>query len=181
MLYVKSRNLILVMLSCFLLACNEDLSPSSTDKRESIETGSTGHQAGQIASEFTIPDTEENLIILSDELRSYDAVVLYFTMWCPVCDSHMSTIREAVKPNYPNVHFINVDYVSGSLSQARANQVSNGYRSETVVADPSHTLTEQFKGDMGVTIVISTDSQIVMNEGFKYSKLIEALDLASQP
>ncbi|KZZ19894.1 hypothetical protein A3752_13195 [Oleiphilus sp. HI0081] len=102
-------------------------------------------------------------------------------MWCPLCDSHMSSIRESIKPNYPNIHFISIDYVSGSTEQARANQISSGYRSETVVADTAHNLTEQFKGDMGVTVVINSDGLILMNEGFKHAKLTEALELASQP
>lgn len=181
MFYDKLRTVSLIALSLLLMACNEDLNPSSSDKRAAVEAGSTGNQVGQIANDFSLLDTEQNLLTLSEELATYDAVVLYFTMWCPLCDSHMSSIRESIKPDYPNIHFINIDYVSGSVEQARANQVSSGYRSETVVADPEHTLTEQFKGDMGVTLVINSDNLILMNEGFKHSKLVDALDLATQP
>lgn len=169
-------------ITCILLiGCSEDLSPSDSDKRVPIIAGSLGNQAGQVASDFSVLDTDGNLLSLSDELISYDAVLLYFTMWCPVCDSHMSAIREAIKTNYPGIHFINVDYVSGSIEQARINQISNGYRSETVVADPSHQLTNQFKGDMGVTVVINANNEILLNEGFRFNKVIDALDLASQP
>ena len=181
MFYAKLSTICLIALSLLLTACNEDLNPSSSDKRAAVQAGSLGNQVGQIASDFSILDTEQNLLTLSEELVTYDAVVLYFTMWCPLCDSHMSSIRESIKPDYPNIHFINIDYVSGSVEQARANQVSSGYRSETVLADPAHRLTEQFKGDMGVTLVINSDSLILMNEGFKHAKLIDALDLASQP
>lgn len=180
MCYVRFRAFFLSILCLLLIACNEDLSPSSSDKRESIQVGSSGNQVGQIAEDFSALDTQGNLLSLSDELANNDAVLLYFTMWCPVCDSHMSIIRETLKPNFPNINFINIDYVSGSADQASANQIANGYRSETVLADPSHALTDQFGGDMSVTIVINSENEILMNEGFKYSKVLEALDLASQ-
>lgn len=181
MFYVRFRLISMLFLGLLLSACNEDLNPSSEDKRESVQAGSIGNQVNQVASDFSILDTEDNVLTLSDELTAYDAVVLYFTMWCPLCDSHMSSIRESIKPNYPNIHFISIDYVSGSTEQARANQISSGYRSETVVADTAHNLTEQFKGDMGVTVVINSGGLILMNEGFKHAKLTEALELASQP
>lgn len=181
MCYDNLKRFSVTLLSLLLLACNEDLTPSDTDKREAVQAGSTGNQAGQIAADFTLSDTETNLITLSDEQSTSDAVVLYFTMWCPLCDSHMSTIRESIKPDYPNIRFLMVDYVSGSVDQARASQISSGYRSETVLADHEHLLTTQFKGDMGVTIVINAAGEILMNEGFKHRKLVSALELASSP
>jgi len=169
------RALFVCMCSVFLNACSEDLNPSDSDLRPAVQLGTTGNSVGQNASDFTVLDTLGNSINLSDELAENDAVVIYFTMWCPLCDSHMSSMRRSVVPEYPNVRFIIVDFVTGSVSQSRSVQESNGYSSTTVVADVDYLLTRQFDGDMGITIVIGPGGEILMNEDYKQSKLTSTL------
>ena len=169
------RPLLLLSICCFLMACNEDLKPSDTDKRPSVQAGSEGNYVGQLAVDFSLENSLQESINLNDELQTNDAVVLYFTMWCPLCDSHMSSLRQNVKPDFPNVRFLIVDYVSGSLTQSRSAQLANGYASETVLPDTEHLLLTQFAGTMGSTIVIKADRSILMNEDYKESKLISLL------
>lgn len=170
------QRLVLLVCCCLLLACNEDLNPSSKDERPGIQAGSEGNYVGQLAVNFILADTEQAQINLNDELQTNDAVVLYFTMWCPLCDSHMSSLRKNVKADFPNVRFLMVDYVSGTLFQSRAAQLANGYASETVIADTQHQLLRQFAGTMGSTIVIQADRRILMNEDYKESKLRSILE-----
>jgi len=181
MLSVNFKWLCILISVFFLSACNEDLIPSDKDERLSVEEGSIGNQVGQIAADFTAQDSLENEIVLSDELASNDAVVIYFTMWCPLCDSHMTSMRQNVKPQFPSVRFLMVDYVTGSIAQSRAGQLSNGYASETIISDIGRPLFEQFDGNMAVTIVIDSSGEIVMNESYKQSKLLSVLNLALQP
>lgn len=165
-----------VILSVLLLAgCRDDLLPSDKDKRVSVEAGSVGSQVGQLAADVEMKTTLDETLQLTDVLAVNDAVVLYFTMWCPLCDSHMSNIRERIKPAFPNVAFLMVDYVSGTISQSRGAQLANGYASETVIADTQHQLLKQFSGTMGTTVVILPDQTIVMNEDYKEAKLIQRL------
>lgn len=171
---VKLLLLSLTVLS--LMGCNEDLNPSSSDKRPDVQAGTEGHYVGQIAVDFTLQDTLGNDINLSDELAVNDAVVVYFTMWCPLCDTHMSSIRHQIKPRFPNVRFLIIDYVSGSVNQSRSAQFSNGYASETVIPDITHQLLKQFNATMGTTIVIDPAGEILMNEDYKQSKLISTLE-----
>lgn len=159
-----------------MAGCQEDLKPSDNDKRPSVQTGSVGNYVGQLAADFTVDTSVGDTLVLSDLLMSYDAVVLYFTMWCPLCDSHMSSIRQNVKSDYPNVIFLTVDYVSGSVNQSRSSQLANGYASETVIPDVSQALVKQFAGTMGSTIVIQSDNTILMNEDYKEGKLLQILN-----
>lgn len=165
----------LLLLLLNLAACQEDLKPSSKDKRPNILAGSVGNYVGQIAADFTIDSTIGETLVLSELLLSTDAVVLYFTMWCPLCDSHMSSLRQNVKPDYPNVRFLMVDYVTGSVNQSRSSQLANGYASETVLPDISQALVKQFAGTMGSTIIIQSDRTILMNEEYKEGKLLSHL------
>ncbi len=170
------KNLFVILITLALCACNDDLNPSDSDKRPTVETGSNGHYVGNIAVDFTIMDTLDNTINLADELLANDAVVLYFTMWCPLCDTHMSSIRRNVKPNLPNVKFLVIDYVSGSVKQSVSAQLSNGYASETVIPDLEHLLLKQFDATMGSTIVIDASGEILMNEDYKQSKILSVLN-----
>jgi thiol-disulfide isomerase/thioredoxin len=169
------KPVMMLFICCLLVACNEDLNPDSKDLRPSIEAGSEGNNVGQLAVDFSMETTLEEPINLLDELQIYDAVVLYFTMWCPLCDSHMTSLRQNVKSEFPNVRFLVVDYVTGSLAQSRSAQLANGYASETVLPDTSQILVKQFAGTMGSTIVIRADRSILMNEDYKESKLLGIL------
>ncbi len=157
----------------------DDLFPDSSDRRPDVEAGTDGVQVSQQSPNFFLSDSEDVSRDLYDELvtGATTGVVLYFTMWCPICDAHMSHMRENVIPNFPNVSFFLVDYVSGSISNTRAAQISSGYAGITTLADVDQTVFNLYKASMGTTIVIDSVGNIVrMNEDYKDGvKLIEIL------
>ncbi len=174
---VKSVLIALILLP--LLACkplSDDLTPSGEDKRPQVQAGSIGTEVGQEAPDFTALDSLGNSHQLSTELGGSRGVVLYFTMWCPICDSHMSHLRSQIMPDFSDVTFLMVDYVTGSVTASRSAQVSNGYANLTVLADQYQELMETFKGGMGITVVIGADGIVRMNEDYKDgSKLRQVL------
>ena len=95
---------LLLALIIVLTGC-EDLNPSGEDKRQPVDENTVGASAGQIAPDFSLFDTENNTVSMSAELAGTRGIVLYNTMWCPVCDAHMSHMRTQVIPNFPNVRF----------------------------------------------------------------------------
>ena len=145
----------------------DDLAPDGSDRRPAVEAGTIGPHVGQIAPDFTLQDTLYGMVALSTELVDADAVVLYFTMWCPVCDSHMSHMRSTVMPQYPNVTFWFADYVSGSVEVARAAQVSSGYSGVTVLVDPDQGVLDNYTATMGTTVVVDSNGVVRMNEDYK--------------
>lgn len=146
---------------------DDDLTPSGDDKRPAVEAGSTGTQVGQIMPEFSIQDTLDVTHALSNELISANGVVLYFTMWCPICDSHSSHLRTHIIPDFPFVNFYLVDYVSGSVTASRSSQISNGYSNVDVLVDDDLSLYNLFGASMGTTIVIDSTGVVRMNEDYK--------------
>lgn len=150
----------------------DDLNPSSSDERPFVVEGSIGSQPGQKAENFTITDSKGNSVILNDELTSVDAVVLYFTMWCPTCDSHMDHMRSYLVDSFPNVRFLIIDYVTGSVSNARASQLASGYASFTVLSDADLTLFNTYKGSMGATVIINQAGTVLLNEDYKNGEKI---------
>jgi len=171
--------LILIFGAFHLSACDnlsDDLNPSGNDLRPDVQQGITGVGVGQYAPDFVLKDTLGNDVTLSNEYAGYDAVVLYFTMWCPICDGHMSYLRHYVVPNYPNINFLVIDYVTGSVVASRQAQVANGYTDFTVLVDTDQSILDQFNGSMGTTVIIKNDSTVLMNEDFKDgTKLINTL------
>ncbi len=153
----------------------DDLIPSSEDKRPEIQIGSSGSQPGQLAPDFTVVDSKNNSHTLTDELALSDGVVLYFTMWCPICDSHMDHIRTHLIQNFPNVRFLVVDYVTGSVSASRASQLASGYASFTVLVDHNQALLETFKGSMGSAVIIDSNGIIKLNEDYKDGRQVRAI------
>jgi len=145
----------------------DDLTPDGGDQRPAVAAGSAGSQVSQLAPSFTALDSLGATHTLAAELASVDGVVLYFTMWCPTCDSHMSHIRSTLMSDFPNVTFMIVDYVTGSVSASRAAQLANGYASFTVLADVDHALLNAFDGGMGVTVVIDSSGLVQLNEDYK--------------
>jgi len=145
----------------------DDLSPSGSDQRPAVTAGSTGSQTNQQAPSFIAVDSLGATRTLAAELAMADGVVLYFTMWCPVCDSHMNHIRSSLVADFPNVTFLIVDYVTGSVVASRAAQLNNGYASFTVLADVDHALFNAFNGSMGTTVVIDSSGMITLNEDYK--------------
>ena len=154
----------------------DDMNPSGEDKRPAVEAGSDGTQVSQVSPDFTLSDTLGVSHTLSTELPSTRAVVLYFTMWCPVCDSHMTNMRADIVPDYPDVRFYLVDYVSGSITLSRSMQVDNGYSSFNVLVDTNLELYYRYKASMGTTIVIDSSGVIQMTEDYNNSRLRAALD-----
>jgi len=172
------RSLFLILVFC-LSAC-DDLNPSGEDKRTPVDTNVIGPGVGQIAYDFSLFDTETNTVTMSAELASVDAIVLYFTMWCPICDAHMSHMRTQVIPNYPNVRFLIIDFVSGTIEDSRTAQVNNGYTDMTVLVDLDAEAEINYEGTMGTTVVIQNaggQGIILMNEDYKDSvRLTQTLD-----
>lgn len=145
----------------------DDLSPTGQDERPDVVAGSMGTQVGQQSPDFTVSDTLYTARALSTELGTADAVVLYFTMWCPICDTHASHLRSSIIPDFPNVTFFLVDYVTGSVAASRSAQLSNGYASSTVLADTDQGLFDLYEASMGTTVVIDSSGIVQMNEDFK--------------
>ncbi len=162
-----------------LAGCQDDLSPSGNDRRPAIETGIVGSQVGQIAPDFTLESTLNTFHTLSAEHATHEGVVLYFTMWCPVCDSHMSHMRANYLADYPDVQFLVVDYVNATVANSRTAQRSSGYGNMTVLADVNQTALNLYDGTMGTTVVIDRFGVVQMNQdysdGSRLGRVLESL------
>jgi peroxiredoxin len=175
------RRLFLFMIPIILAGCGgmmDDLKPSGSDKQAIVQEGTVGPHVGQNAPDFTISDTLGTNVTLSSVLTgTANGVVLYFTMWCPICDVHMSSMRSTQIPMFPNVRFFAVDYVSSTISDARNSELSNGYDGSgfTVLADTMQTVLNLYDGTMGTTVVIDKAGIIRMNEDYKDDRLTDAL------
>ena len=161
-----------LLLPLFLVACGnmmDDLNPSSSDKRPSVQPGTTGPAVGQNAPDFTLSDTLGNNVTLSSVVPTVQGVVMYFTMWCPICDSDMSHMQSTTIPAFPNVRFYAVDYVSGTVADARNAEISNGFDGSgfTVLADTQQTVLGLYQATMGITVVIDRTGVVRMNELYK--------------
>ncbi|MBE9564040.1 MAG: redoxin domain-containing protein [Proteobacteria bacterium] len=180
----------LLLVSLVLAGCDgmtDDLRPSGDDKRPTVEAGTIGTQVGQQSPEFPVQvlDTLGVSRGLYNELAGSSGVVLYFTMWCPICEFDMSHMRKYVIPNFPTVKFFLVDYVSGSVSVSRASQEAYGYTDIDTLVDPyidqvnnsgTKVLENMYQATMGSTIVIDSTGIVQMNETYKDGvKLTETL------
>lgn len=162
----------------FMLAsCGTDLLPSGTDKRPPVQCGSVGPNVCQNAPDFTLFDSLGTSVTLSMMLASSGGVVIYFTMWCPVCDTDMTDMRSSIMPAFPNVTFLVADYVSGTVADARNAEVSNGYDGSgfIILADTQQTVLNLYKAAMGTTVVVDRNGVIMMNENYKSAKLQSVL------
>jgi len=173
--------IVLLGISLGMAGCDgitDDLKPSSDDNRPVVEVGSSGTQVSQMSPNFWLEDTLSINSGLYDELSKASGVVLYFTMWCPICDTHMSHMRANVMPNFPGVSFFLVDFVSGSVTASRNAQLSNGYGGIETMADVNQAVFDLYDASMGTTVVIDSAGNIVrMNEDYKDGvKLIETLE-----
>jgi len=170
---------ILIAMALVLTACG-DLYPSGEDKRAPVDSSTIGASVGQIAPPFSLFDTLGNPVEIPTELFGTRGIVLYFTMWCPICESHMDHLRKYVIPNYPNVKFFIVDYVSGTVELSRTAQEEHFYTDLTVLADSSQEVLSLYDATMGTTVVIENDGSdgvVRMNEDYKDSvKLTTTLD-----
>ncbi len=101
MLFRKFFTVVMFLVMLPLLSACDDLHPSSEDKRPPVVPGTPGSSVGQLAPNFSLFDTLNNTVTpVPDELVGADGVVLYFTMWCPICDSHMSHMRCRISSLY---------------------------------------------------------------------------------
>jgi len=176
MFMTKSYLLITILMftSCGNMA--DDLNPSSKDLRPSVVANSIGSQPGQKATDFSAPATNGTNFKLSDYLAggpfASDAVVLYFTMWCPICLSHTDHLLFNIIPQFQGrgtTTYVLLDYVSGSIASTTVSEAVNGYAGSifTTIADENQTILTQLNGAMGKTIVIDKNGIIQMNEDFR--------------
>jgi len=167
---------LLVLAGCGSI--QDDLLPSGSNKVPAIQPGTTGHSVGQYAPDFTVSDALGNTITLSSETPAHRGVVLYFTMWCPTCFSEMDIIiRDIIVPLNTDVVFFAVDYVSGTIQQARNAQMDNGYDGSgfIVLADIAHTIQNEYNGTMGKTVVIDKNGIVRMNELFNGGSKLQSV------
>lgn len=169
---VKKKALLLLLV--LLTGCggmSDDLFPSGSDKQPPVTPGSTGYLPGQIAPDFTIPDMFGNDVALSSVLTTtgVQGAVLYFTMWCPICWTHMDDILHVQMPAFPNVRFYAVDYVNGTLADVQQSALNTGYfgTALTVLADTQNIVEDPYHGTMGITVVIDRTGIVRMNEDYK--------------
>lgn len=154
---------------CMLLCgCGDNLAPSGQDNRLPVIPGTTGPGVGQKAPDFAVTAVNGTSVTLASALSGRTAAVFYFTMWCPICDTHMSSMRSAI-PAFPSVGFYLVDYVSGSVAAAADAEAANGYSGSgfTTLADTGHQLLTNLQGTMGTTVVIDANGIIRMNEDYR--------------
>ena len=183
MFSARSIVMTVILLASFGMAgCSgvtDDLFPSGDDKREDVVGGSMGTQVSQQSPDFSILDTLGISRGLYDELSQpgVTGVVLYFTMWCPICEVHMSHMRAEVMPNFPTVKFFLVDYVSGSVTSSLAAQRAYGYTGIDTLVDSDQAVLDLYNATMGTTVVVNSVGNIVeMNEDYKDGvKLTETL------
>ena len=166
------KTLCSIMIAGGLMAsagCGDNLFPSGDDKRPTVLAGSIGGGVSQKAPDFAVPDTTGATVTLASSLAGRKGAVFYFTMWCPVCDIHMSSMRSSIIPLFPDVNFFLVDYVSGSVSGAAGAASDNGYAGGvfTTLADVNHTLESIFQGTMGTTVVVDSTGTVLLNEDYR--------------
>jgi peroxiredoxin len=171
-----------MVLLALLAGCGDNLVPSNDDKRPTVQAGSTGSSVSQKAPDFAVPDISGATVTLSSSLAGKKAAVFYFTMWCPICDTHMSSMQNAIVTQFPNVAFFLVDYVSGSVTAAADAATAAGYAGGmfTTLADTNHTLLTNFQGTMGTTVVVDSSGIIKMNEDYRDGAALQSV-LAALP
>jgi peroxiredoxin len=162
----------LVLLLLLITACGDiadDLNPSSSDQRQTVEAGTTGWDVGQNAPPFSLMDINNASIDLPTALAGKKGTVLYFTMWCPICDGHMSHAVRNVIPSFPDVRFFAVDYLTASVAQAKEAASNAGYLNSgfIILADINQQLAHDYAGTMGTTVVIDSNGVIRMNEDYR--------------
>lgn len=176
MLFLRPLLIISIILLSACADVLDDINPSGSDERGDYDSSTVGYHPGETAPDFAVFDTLNNPFLMSAELVGSDAIVVYFTMWCPICDSHMSHMRANIIPNYPNVKFYFIDYVSGVVSVARSSQLDSGYgASDVLVDDLNHTVTNLYSATMGTTIIIDSNTVVQMNEDYKDGRKLQAV------
>jgi peroxiredoxin len=172
----------LSILLLFFASCNQltdDLLPDGTDKRMSAQNN-VPSAVGKIAPDFSLSDSKGNAVSLYTELSTTKGAVLYFTMWCSVCNAHLENMTSQITPSFPNIKFFVVDYVSGSTQGAADSLAANGFQSLTIpvlIADAG--LVSNYQVSMGIVVVIDENRVVLMHEyyedGARLRQILEAI------
>jgi peroxiredoxin len=164
-----SKYAVLLILVFCMTGCGDNLFPAGGDKRPPVVAGSSGGNVSQKAPDFSVSDINSTSVTLASSTAGKRGAVFYFTMWCSICEVHASHMQASIVPLFPDVNFFLVDYVSGSVSDAAGAATANGYAGGvfTTLADTNHTLTNNFQGTMGTTVVIDSSGIIKMNEDYR--------------
>jgi peroxiredoxin len=149
-----------------------DLFPSGADHRPVVVPGTFGPAVGQTAPDFLLPAATGGEVSLYAGLASRRAQVLYFTMWCAVCDAHLSDLEAHGLPGRQDVGLYVIDYVSGSAAAARAAQVATGWDAPglTVLADTDFAVADFYSASMSV-VVVGADHVVRMNGEYDWATL----------
>jgi len=162
---------------------SDDLIPSGQDKRPPVTAGESGGRPGNISPNFALITTDNQTFTLSDyrqgSAKGGDAVVLYFTMWCPVCSAQMDQIQFDIMPKFPTakITYLAVDYLSGDTAITRQSQQDAGFNGGgwLAAADPGQVVTSIYKATMGTTVVIDKNGLVRMNEDFRTGENLTAI------
>lgn len=169
-MFINVKCIALLIMVLFITGCQEDLMPSN----DPIESTLVSRE-GEVIDDLALTFSDGTSGSISERLSTHDAVVLYFTMWCPICDAHMSHIRNQIQPQYNNVDFIFVDYVSGSIVETMNVQRASGYTDFDVIADINNELETYFNGTMATTIIIDKNFIVKLNGLFKTEQDIKRI------
>lgn len=157
--------LLLILLATGLHACKgieDDLLPSGQDLR------TIQHSPRKIGN--MVAQGEEGVINLKKaSAASSQGMVLYFTMWCPICNSHTDHIISKIKPHYPEVDFYLVDYVNATLDDAQSARDASGYGNSGLILllDHKNQVQNAFDGTMGIVVVVNPAGEVLLHEDFK--------------
>jgi thiol-disulfide isomerase/thioredoxin len=155
----------------------DDLLPSSADRRPPVQAGTEGPAVGQLAPDFSLTDVATGTpVSLHAALSSSRGAVLYFTMWCPICDAHMTHLQWNAIPAHPGVRFFALDYVSGSAAQARAAQQAAGWDPTdfTVLADVGAQVERYYSAPMQI-VIVGSDRVVRLNGEYDWPAVQAAL------
>jgi hypothetical protein len=180
----RRRALPLALLALSLAGCSgmaDDLFPSGQDERPTDLCGTAGPNACQVAPDFTLTDTAGDQVTLSAALAGKRGAVLYFTMWCDDCISHLGMLRSEAFPAYPDMAYLTLDYVSGDAASTASMVQSMGWEGSgfTFLADVGQQWTSYFHAGMAV-VVVDADRTVRYN-GLCAWELIEPVLAALPP
>jgi hypothetical protein len=133
----------------------DDLFPSGADRRPTGNCGTEGPNPCQVAPDFTLLDTAGDPVTLSAALAGKRGAVLYFTMWCDDCISHLGMLRADAMPAHPDLAYLALDYVSGDAPAVASMVASMGWSGAgfTFLADVGQRWTGYFHAGMAVVVV----------------------------
>lgn len=152
-----------------------NLLPDDTDLR--YQNPGNILAVGQTAPDFSLPATDGSTVTLTSGLAGKNGLVVYFTMWCPVCTSHTDEVVQAIMPAYPNARYVMVDYVSSSIGEAATLKTFGGYDSTGIVValDKSQSFMNSYGATMAYVVIIDSTGKIRMNEVYKRQKMEQIL------